>query len=457
MDNGLLPATADDLTNAVNIERLLTMARHQPVAAVAHAINVTVLAVVSWPEVNRVFLTSALALFYAGAVWQLYAWFRNRGRRRPSKVSNRTITRITAWAAGFGILWGVFAGGLMYQQPTLGLQVIICTVIAGMSAGGYLMLYTIPPAMTAFLLFSIGPSWLVIVMRGGAFDHALATYTFIYLSFLFISGRQAHKSFVASVALRLENAELAYQADAANRAKSRFLANMSHELRTPLNAINGFAEIIQQQFKGPVGNPQYLEFAKAIVDSGRHLVSLIDDILDLSKIEAGRTTLQESIVHAKAVVDQAVTLTRNSIDKAQLTLDVHVQDDTPAIYIDARKICQVLVNLISNAVKFTPPGGRIRLEVRRSADSGLSFLVGDTGIGIPADEIKDMLKPFVRSEEAERQQLQGAGIGLHIAQEIVKLHGGTLVLSSAHGTGTMVTVHIPAARVVLAAQQQAAG
>jgi|GEM_PF-3094917 len=446
-----------DIANAVNIERLLTMARHQPVAATAHMVNAAILTAASWPTVDHVLLVGVMALFVTGGAWQLLTWSRNRNRPRPRKIGQTTIRRVTWWAAAFGGLWGAFLGGLMLSGPPAELQLIICAVALGMSAGGYLMLYTIPPAMLVFIALSLAPPWVVVVTRGGPYDYALAAYSVVYLSFLLISARQAHKNFVTGVALRLQNAKLAFEADAANRAKSRFLANMSHELRTPLNAINGFAEIIQQQFKGPVGNPQYLDFAKAILDSGRHLVGLIDDILDISKVESGRVTLEERAVHPHVILDQTALLTRPAAEKAQLKLDLHLQRDLPEIFVDERKICQVLLNLVSNAVKFTPAGGQVRIEARLNSDGGLSFLVGDTGLGIPAEELKEVLKPFMRSKDVERRQLQGTGLGLHLAQELVKLHGGALVLTSAVGQGTIVTVHIPAGRVIAAAAQKAAG
>jgi signal transduction histidine kinase len=447
-----------DVANVINIERLLMVSRHQPVAAVAHLVNAGILVFASWSGADHIFLTGTLVLFAMAAVWQLVAWWRNRDKPRPRRVSDRTIRRITWWALAFGMLWGAFTSGLMYQQPSPELLVVICAVVVGISAGGYLMLYAIPSAMMAFIAFSILPPWSVLLMRSGTpTDFALAAYAMIFLGFLFVSARQAHKIFVTGVTLRLQNADLAYKADAANRAKSRFLANMSHELRTPLNAINGFAEIIQHQFKGPVGNPQYLDFAKAILDSGRHLVALIDDILDISKVESGRATLEEQTTHPQAVIDQVLQLTQSAADKASLKLESHLQRDLPDIYVDERKICQVLLNLVSNAVKFTPPGGRIRLEARRSSDGGLSFLVGDTGMGIPADEITEVLKPFMRSKDVERRQMQGTGLGLHLAQELMKLHGGSLMLNSTPGEGTIVTVSIPPSRILPAARQQAVG
>ena len=284
-----------------------------------------------------------------------------------------------------------------------------------------IFLYPIPAAAAAFMVASVGPPWWVALSWGGPIAATLNLYILIYSGFMAAAGIVAHATFIDNIRLRMHNADLAYKADAANRAKSRFLANMSHELRAPLNAIIGFSEVIQHQIKGPIGHPQYLEFTKAILDSGRHLVSLIDDILDISKIEAGRATLDEGLTTAQGIVDQAMQVTRGTIDKEQLTIDVAVEPHLPHLYVDERKILQVLMNLLSNAVKFTPAGGRIRLEVRRSADGGIAFLVCDTGIGIPADEIKDVLEPFVQSREVERRQLQGTGLGLHLVQEMVRL------------------------------------
>jgi signal transduction histidine kinase len=240
---------------------------------------------------------------------------------------------------------------------------------------------------------------------------------------------------------------LAYKAEAANRAKSRFLANMSHELRTPLNAIIGFAEVIEQQFKGPVGNAQYLEFAKAILDSGRHLVGLIDDILDISKIEAGRATLDEHATSPHRLIESVVKLTESSVARAQINFETTVERDLPDIYVDERKMIQALVNLIANSVKFTPVGGRIRLEARRNGDGGMTFLVGDTGTGIPPGEINDVLKPFVQSREAERRRVPGTGLGLPLTEELVKLHGGTMTLTSAPNQGTTVILQLPPERM----------
>jgi signal transduction histidine kinase len=442
----LKPDLTPEVEREVNIERLMTMARHQPVAAPAHAINSIILAVATWPFVTQHWLlVTFVVMFQMAAVWQLRAWWKHRKVARPSNVKDRTITRATLWSVYFGGVWGVFTALLLLSTPSREVNLLIFTIIAGISAGGAMMLYAVPAGLLLFLLASLAPPWIVVAFSDIDFSGALLTYTFIYIAFLLITGRYSYQNFVEGVRLRMQNAELAYKAEAANRAKSRFLANMSHELRTPLNAIIGFAEVIHNQFKGPVGNPQYVDFARAIHESGRHLVGIINDILDLSKVEAGKVDLDVAPISVSELFSQATAVMSHSINKAQLTLDIVVEPGMPDIQVDARKLGQVLLNLISNAVKFTPAGGRIRLEGKRAADGGVDLIVADTGIGIAADELGEVLKPFVQSRDAERSRVQGTGLGLPLADQLVRLHGGTMNLASTRGGGTTATVHLPAA------------
>jgi signal transduction histidine kinase len=328
-------------------------------------------------------------------------------------------------------------------------------MIAGLAAGATIMMYCIPAAMVGFLISAIVPPWIAVAMSEERMAPGIVAYTVLYFVFLIMAGRNGHQTFVENVRLRIENAELAYKAEAANRAKSRFLANMSHELRTPLNAIIGFAEVIHNQFKGPVGNPQYVDFARSIHESGRHLVGIINDILDLSKVEAGKADLEEDVTSARAAIDHAVDLMHQSIEAAELRVEVQVDPDLPEILVDARKINQVLLNIISNAVKFTPAGGVIKIMARRAGDGGIELAVADSGIGIAEDELEEVLKPFVQSRDAERRRVQGTGLGLPLADQLVKLHGGTLTLGSTRGIGTTVTVHLPAHRMIAPAATRA--
>ena len=236
------------------------------------------------------------------------------------------------------------------------------------------------------------------------------------------------------------------QAEAANRAKSQFLANMSHELRTPLNAIIGFSEIIEGQIFGPAGSPRYVEYARDIADSGRHLVSLIGDVLDMSKIEAGRLELEESHVDPLGVIESAVALVRGDAVArgVRLTQDTSGLAQT-ALWVDARAMRQVLLNLLSNAIKFTPHGGRVEVRGWRSPD-GVAIAVADTGVGIASAEIAHVTEPF-RQSPGTAAQYGGTGLGLSITKHLVEMHQGRLEIESAPGKGTTVTVWLAATRV----------
>ena len=438
-----LKPVPSDIEGAVNTERLITMAHHQPVSAAAHSVNALILAIAAWPVVPHWISLTFGVLLGACAVFQLHSWSSHRGRR-PTFVRDATITRIVLTSTFFGTIWGAWSVALLLLGNGE-LNLLVAVVIAGMAAGGAMMLYCIPAALLAFLTFSIVPPWLLVVFRTDTLPKPLIAYTLVYMALLATSARFSHASFVENVKLRMQNFELADKAEDANRAKSRFLANMSHELRTPLNAIIGFSEVIHNQFKGPVGNPQYIEFARSIHQSGRHLVGIINDILDLSKVEAGQVTLDEEFTSVQTLLDEVAALVRQPGDAAQLQLDVTIEDDLPEVFMDAQKIAQALVNLISNAIKFTPAGGHIRVRAF-NAGGDVGITVSDTGAGIAEDEIADVMKPFVQSREAERRKIQGTGLGLPLADQYVKLHGGTLSLVSALGTGTTATLTLPASR-----------
>jgi len=237
------------------------------------------------------------------------------------------------------------------------------------------------------------------------------------------------------------------QADFANRSKSEFLANMSHELRTPLNAIIGFSEIIKDQLFGPVGQPQYIEYAGDIYDSGELLLSLINDILDMSKIEAGKRTLTESMIDVERVVHSAVRLVASRAKLGKLRLDIHIPPDLPLLRGEERAIKQIVTNLLTNAIKFTPEGGTVTLEARTDGFGRMAIVISDTGIGIAPEDISIALAPFGQIESALSRKNQGTGLGLPLTKALVELHDGVLDLHSEVGHGTTVTVLLPANRV----------
>ncbi|WP_372706229.1 ATP-binding protein [Brevundimonas sp.] len=235
------------------------------------------------------------------------------------------------------------------------------------------------------------------------------------------------------------------RAEAANQAKSEFLANMSHELRTPLNAINGFSEIMAGEMFGPLGDPKYKGYAADILKSGQHLLSLINDILDMAKIEAGKLTLHYDTVSLKEVVDDAVRLMRGRVEESGLKLIVDAPD-LPDIEADYRGIKQVILNLLSNAVKFTPQGGYIVVALSREDDDRVRVAVTDSGIGIAEEDLARLARPFAQVEGQHSKTTQGTGLGLALTKSLIELHGGRLLIRSEPGRGTTVSFVLPIRR-----------
>ena len=239
------------------------------------------------------------------------------------------------------------------------------------------------------------------------------------------------------------------QAEIANRAKSEFLANMSHELRTPLNAIIGFAEIIMGEVLGSVGNAKYRDYAKDISDSGQHLLEIINDILDLSKIETGQVALREEEIDVPAAVRSCLKLLKERAKSAGVELVADFGNGAyPLLRADRRMLKQILVNLLSNAVKFTPCGGRVTASAQCDRARGCVLQISDTGIGIAPDDIPKALARFGQVDARLDRRFEGAGLGLPLSKSFVELHGGALELTSEVGVGTTVKVRFPPGRML---------
>ena len=241
--------------------------------------------------------------------------------------------------------------------------------------------------------------------------------------------------------------EARQRAESANVAKSRFLATMSHELRTPLNAILGFSEVMKSELLGPLANASYKEYSANIHDSGRHLLQVINEILDLSRIEAGRYELQEEAVRLGDVVEDCLRLLSLRAESKGLLLLPNFARGLDPLWADERAVRQICLNLLSNALKFTPRGGRITLSVFANADGGQTLMVKDTGPGIPKDEIPRVMQAFGQGSLAHETAEGGTGLGLPIVQNLVTLHGGTFELRSELRKGTEAIVTFPKARV----------
>lgn len=244
------------------------------------------------------------------------------------------------------------------------------------------------------------------------------------------------------------------RAEAANQAKSEFLANMSHELRTPLNAINGFSEIMAAEMFGPLGDARYRGYAADILKSGQHLLSLINDVLDMAKIEAGKMTLHYEEVSLKEVCDDAARLMRGKTLDARLSLSVEAPD-LPEVEADHRGLRQVMLNLISNAVKFTPEGGSIMVSLARREGDRIRVAVTDTGIGIAAEDLGRLARPFEQVEGQHSKTTQGTGLGLALTKSLIELHHAEMVIESEPGRGTTVRFDLPIRRPATREEAQA--
>lgn len=233
--------------------------------------------------------------------------------------------------------------------------------------------------------------------------------------------------------------------DAAERAyaaKSQFLANMSHELRTPLNAIIGFSEMMQRQLLGPIGTPKYLDYIAGIRESGEHLLDLISDILDMSKIEAGKYELDLEELNIAKIIPLAIHMMEGRAQEGRIRITSDVSKENTQIVADRRAVMQVLLNLLSNAVKFTKPGGSVKVECL-PREEYICIRVSDTGIGIPANKIHVVTRPFEQAAASYTRDHEGTGLGLSITKDLIELHGGNMHIESTVGVGTTVTIRLP--------------
>ncbi len=264
----------------------------------------------------------------------------------------------------------------------------------------------------------------------------------------FIGYRGAGRDVTAQKVAEMQLIASRDAATKANNAKSEFLANMSHELRTPLNSIIGYSEILESELFGALGSDKNREYASIVLASGNHLHEIIGDILDLSKIEAGEESLSEEPVEVRKLIEECLEMMRDSARKKRVDLTLDMPSQVPLFVADRLKLKQILLNLLSNGLKFTPAGGDVLVDVALTKSRALKIAVRDTGVGIAPEEIDNVLQPFVQVGDAYTRSHDGTGLGLALVKSLVELHGGSVQITSQLNKGTAAVILFPAARIV---------
>ncbi len=379
-------------------------------------------------------------------------------------VAPHTVRRdLRAMELMLSFTWGSFAllfiGETAVEILTFLLAVhLLSTAVTTMLTGSIpaMVLLATAPITIAFAI--------VLAATQSALGMALMVTTLLVQALFLLQSHRQHKIEVTvldhqtqkdALIVDLEDAkaksdEARRQAEIASLAKSRFLATMSHELRTPLNAILGFSEVMQNELFGPHSNENYKSYAGDIYDSGKHLLNVINEILDLSRIEAGRFELNETRVSLMGTLEESSRLVSMRAKQKGIELVENYEDGMPDLWADEKALRQIALNLLSNAVKFTPSGGTVTMTAGWTRDGGQYLAVADTGQGIPEEELDIVLTSFGQGDAARKAAEQGTGLGLPIVKALAEMHGGRLRLESEVRVGTTVTIGLPASRVMSA-------
>jgi two-component system, cell cycle sensor histidine kinase PleC len=360
----------------------------------------------------------------------------------------------TAGAFLSGSLWGIISIGL-HDWGSNEHYILMTLVVSGVTAGALTTIVTYLPAFIAYAAPMIVPLAIALLMHRETDIAMVGWLMFLYIAILAVAAHNLSKSAVRSIELAIDNEALNHslslaqsERDEARGEKWSTLAQLSHELRTPLNAIIGFSEAMLKQYFGPLGSQRYLEYSEHIQASGRHLLTLIDEILQMARSENGKLTLEETDFDpGEAVRDCLGALAAQAQKKGQ-KLGAEIAPDLPLIRADKAKLQQMLLALAGNAVKYTPPKGAILLTVQRADDDAIRFEVHDTGIGMQAEDIPRALQPFERLATPLKHDEEGIGLGLPICQRLAGLHGAELIITSTPGRGTDCSLVFPPGRSI---------
>ncbi len=391
------------------------------------------------------FITTA----WSGA--RLWVWtFYNRGTWNDAQTIRWGHVFVAMLAVSALLL--CYLCRYFYLVPSMEDRMFIIMGLCGFAAGSAAIYGVYFPAVLAFVIPLMSVLSLVLFSQSSRDSAFLAVMALVFMVLLLATSRLLGSWVRDMFILRFRNEALTAEltaakeeAEAANEAKSRIMANMSHELRTPLNAIIGFAEMLEQQVLGPIGNPRYLGYAHDVHMSGKHLLSIINTILDLAKTQMSHLELDLDSVDIAALLRECFSVMRIQADKSEQHFVLDVPDDPLVGRVDSTRLRQVIYNLLSNAIKFTDSGGTIMLTGFRSESGAVHIEVADSGIGMDDADIKTALQPFMQVKQAHRRGSAGTGLGLPFAKTIAELHGGRLEIVSSKGHGTVVAVILPEA------------
>ena len=378
-------------------------------------------------------------------------------------ASHATAERLQGWFGKFAGLqiaisaaWGILPW-LVWDPSNQLNHVLLAATVVCVFSGFVVTRASHMDMFIATLVPIVALTSLRLLFGGSWLDISLAVMMPIYALQLFFDGRRMTYRMDEDSRLRFEVEDLAreledardealrkrFEAETANASKTAFLANMSHELRTPLNAILGFSEIIAKECFGAVGSPRYKEYAGDIHASGSHLLSLINDLLDVAKIEAGRMEIEPEPLDARKIFDTTLKIIGAKARERNQQLAIEVDPLVPQLWADERALKQILINLVSNAVKFTPEGGRIDVVASRARGGGFQIMVQDNGPGIPRDKLDRIFKPFSQVDNRYDRQGGGTGLGLALVRGLAELHGGRAWIESEQGNGCRAYVVLP--------------
>ncbi len=386
-----------------------------------------------------------------------------RGVTVDSAAADERQFLIGATAAG--VIWGCSIVLSVQLEPATELLVVPC-VMAALSMSAIVSYSRSLWTFAGFVVPSVGPYAIRLVWLDGTVEPMMAGFVLFWAALLWVTARHLNRGFRNRIELSRNNERLIQsltaardRAESANLAKTRFLANMSHELRTPLNAIMGYSEMMSERSLGPQDFGKYETYPPIVYRSGRHLLRIVDQILDVSKLEAGAVDLSEDVIDVPQLVENAIKFVAPNADRDGVTIDWAAPDQLPYLRGDATKVRQIVLNLLSNSVKFTPAGGTVSVSVSNTTDGRMEVVVSDTGIGISPDDIEKVLVPFARMENREHLQrmrslkpdggFNNTGLGLPLVKLLCDAHGAEFRLSSTPNVGTTARVLFPADRLML--------